>query len=175
MLLPAKPFVFSVGYVCTWIPRHISTLCSQLYEIPCKHEDFLWVGNICNSMYAPRACKLCTMMNRFLTSRLSTRTGRCLARQRIVACLSSQGQVLLRPTWLANTPLGLRRFSSRPTSISSDPSRVQQSAPQNSLPGKSWVDRMPIKTRPYLHLTRIDKPIGTLLLFYPCGMSRMRS
>lgn len=28
---------------------------------------------------------------------------------------------------------------------------------------------MPARTRPYLYLTRIDKPIGTMLLFYPCG------
>jgi hypothetical protein len=33
----------------------------------------------------------------------------------------------------------------------------------------TWVDRLPAKVRPYLYLTRIDKPIGTLLLFYPCG------
>ncbi|KAL4081756.1 UbiA prenyltransferase family-domain-containing protein [Scleroderma yunnanense] len=35
----------------------------------------------------------------------------------------------------------------------------------------SWVDRFPTSIRPYLHLTRIDKPIGTLLLFYPCTWS----
>ncbi|KAG6880452.1 hypothetical protein C0992_000054 [Termitomyces sp. T32_za158] len=35
----------------------------------------------------------------------------------------------------------------------------------------SWVDRLPQKVRPYLYLTRIDKPIGTLLLFYPCAWS----
>ena len=35
----------------------------------------------------------------------------------------------------------------------------------------TWVDRFPPKIRPYLYLTRIDKPIGTLLLFYPCSAS----
>ncbi|KAH9899726.1 4-hydroxybenzoate polyprenyl transferase [Cubamyces lactineus] len=30
---------------------------------------------------------------------------------------------------------------------------------------------MPKPVRPYLYLTRIDKPIGTLLLFYPCAWS----
>lgn len=35
---------------------------------------------------------------------------------------------------------------------------------------KTWVDRLPAPIRPYLYLTRVDKPIGTLLLFYPCGM-----
>jgi 4-hydroxybenzoate polyprenyltransferase len=25
--------------------------------------------------------------------------------------------------------------------------------------------------RPYVYLTRVDKPIGTLLLFYPCAWS----
>jgi 4-hydroxybenzoate polyprenyltransferase len=39
----------------------------------------------------------------------------------------------------------------------------------SSGPRKSWVDRLPQKAQPYVHLTRIDKPIGTLLLFYPCG------
>lgn len=33
----------------------------------------------------------------------------------------------------------------------------------------TWVDRLPVAVRPYLYLTRIDKPIGTLLLYYPCG------
>ncbi|KAI0736140.1 UbiA prenyltransferase family-domain-containing protein [Fomitopsis betulina] len=36
---------------------------------------------------------------------------------------------------------------------------------------KSWVDFFPAKARPYLYLTRIDKPIGTLLLYYPCTWS----
>ncbi|KAI0306960.1 UbiA prenyltransferase family-domain-containing protein [Multifurca ochricompacta] len=35
----------------------------------------------------------------------------------------------------------------------------------------TWVDRLPPKAQPYLYLTRIDKPIGTLLLFYPCTWS----
>lgn len=34
---------------------------------------------------------------------------------------------------------------------------------------KTWIDKAPERLRPYLHLTRIDKPIGTLLLFYPCS------
>ncbi|KAH7916315.1 UbiA prenyltransferase family-domain-containing protein [Hygrophoropsis aurantiaca] len=38
-------------------------------------------------------------------------------------------------------------------------------------PPSTWVDCLPPKTRPYLYLTRIDKPIGTLLLFYPCAWS----
>src|SRR6266508_714508 len=33
---------------------------------------------------------------------------------------------------------------------------------------KTWVDYLPRTVQPYLYLTRIDKPIGTLLLFYPC-------
>jgi hypothetical protein len=41
-------------------------------------------------------------------------------------------------------------------------------SPQASAPS-TWVDRLPPKIRPYLHLIRIDKPIGTSLLFYPCG------
>ncbi|ORY96073.1 hypothetical protein BCR41DRAFT_232378 [Lobosporangium transversale] len=33
----------------------------------------------------------------------------------------------------------------------------------------AWLDRMPKSIQPYLFLTRIDKPIGTWLLFWPCG------
>ncbi|KAJ7179264.1 4-hydroxybenzoate polyprenyl transferase [Mycena filopes] len=40
-----------------------------------------------------------------------------------------------------------------------------------TLPTKSWVEHLPSKARPYLYLSRIDKPIGTLLLFYPCAWS----
>ncbi|KAI0693812.1 4-hydroxybenzoate polyprenyl transferase [Cytidiella melzeri] len=36
---------------------------------------------------------------------------------------------------------------------------------------QTWIDKAPAKLRPYLYLTRIDKPIGTLLLFYPCTWS----
>ena len=38
-------------------------------------------------------------------------------------------------------------------------------------PPATWVDRLPKPVQPYLYLTRIDKPIGTLLLFYPCSKS----
>ncbi|PCH41299.1 4-hydroxybenzoate polyprenyl transferase [Wolfiporia cocos MD-104 SS10] len=38
-------------------------------------------------------------------------------------------------------------------------------------PPKSWVEHLPAKMRPYLYLARVDKPIGTWLLFYPCTWS----
>ncbi|KAI9574532.1 4-hydroxybenzoate polyprenyl transferase [Boletus coccyginus] len=38
-------------------------------------------------------------------------------------------------------------------------------------PPTTWVDRLPASIRPYIYLTRVDKPIGTLLLFYPCAWS----
>ncbi|KAG6336341.1 hypothetical protein ID866_2736 [Astraeus odoratus] len=45
--------------------------------------------------------------------------------------------------------------------------------PVSTVPSSptTWIDRLPARIRPYLHLTRIDKPIGTLLLFYPCTWS----
>ncbi|KAF9120009.1 Para-hydroxybenzoate--polyprenyltransferase, mitochondrial precursor (PHB:polyprenyltransferase) [Mortierella sp. 14UC] len=38
--------------------------------------------------------------------------------------------------------------------------------PSAVVPG-TWLDRMPKSVQPYLYLTRIDKPIGTWLLFWP--------
>ena len=58
---------------------------------------------------------------------------------------------------------------------STSPSPSTPSTESLSLPPTTWVDRLPPKIRPYLYLTRIDKPIGTLLLFYPCGKSEFLS
>ncbi|KAI8075551.1 UbiA prenyltransferase family-domain-containing protein [Thamnidium elegans] len=35
----------------------------------------------------------------------------------------------------------------------------------------NWLDHLPAKVAPYAFLTRIDKPIGTWLLFWPCAWS----
>jgi 4-hydroxybenzoate polyprenyltransferase len=32
-----------------------------------------------------------------------------------------------------------------------------------------WVDRLPVGARPYARLARFDRPIGSWLLFWPCG------
>src|SRR5215467_7868377 len=32
-----------------------------------------------------------------------------------------------------------------------------------------WVDQAPMRIRPYLRLMRLDRPIGTWLLFWPCA------
>lgn len=55
--------------------------------------------------------------------------------------------------------------------ISTTPPRKEtiDSTASALVPKPTWIDKMPPVTRPYLHLTRIDKPIGTMLLFYPCG------
>ncbi|KAI9090084.1 UbiA prenyltransferase family-domain-containing protein [Phlyctochytrium arcticum] len=41
---------------------------------------------------------------------------------------------------------------------------------QPTLP-PSWIDKMPRRTQPYLHLMRVDKPAGTYLLLLPCSWS----
>jgi 4-hydroxybenzoate polyprenyltransferase len=39
--------------------------------------------------------------------------------------------------------------------------------PADALP-RTWVDAMPSRAQPYLRLMRLDRPIGTWLLFLPC-------
>lgn len=34
---------------------------------------------------------------------------------------------------------------------------------------KSWIHRLPLKWIPFAELARLDKPIGTWLLYWPCG------
>ncbi|KII95320.1 hypothetical protein PLICRDRAFT_210192 [Plicaturopsis crispa FD-325 SS-3] len=58
----------------------------------------------------------------------------------------------------------------QPNSQRLQPIRSLNSYP-SPAPPTTWVDRLPEKARPYAFLTRIDKPIGTLLLFYPCAWS----
>lgn len=38
----------------------------------------------------------------------------------------------------------------------------------------TWVDSMPKDVQPYLYLARVDKPIGTWLLLWPCSASLFR-
>ncbi len=40
--------------------------------------------------------------------------------------------------------------------------------PADALP-RSWVDAAPAAVRPYLRLARMDRPIGSWLLFWPCA------
>ena len=67
--------------------------------------------------------------------------------------------------WSPRTPLGARSVTSQPST----------STPTPVVPPTTWIDRAPAKLRPYLYLTRIDKPIGTLLLMYPCSQFLIRA
>ena len=68
--------------------------------------------------------------------------------------------------WLKTQILGHGRVGCRHTSTSGPAGPVTVPAPP-----KSRVERTPRKIRPYLYLARVDKPIGTLLLYYPCSTS----
>lgn len=63
-------------------------------------------------------------------------------------------------TYCQNSNLEKVRNSAYSRPVSSGPPVIKPT---------TWVDKLPARARPYLYLTRIDKPIGTLLLFYPCG------
>jgi len=42
----------------------------------------------------------------------------------------------------------------------------------SDMPALTWIDRLaPVWSRPYLHLARLDRPIGTYLLLLPCWWS----
>ncbi|KAF9451618.1 4-hydroxybenzoate polyprenyl transferase [Macrolepiota fuliginosa MF-IS2] len=66
-----------------------------------------------------------------------------------------------------NHPGSWIRSSLRQTTRWTSTSTVR---PPASVP-TTWIDHLPAQWQPYLYLTRIDKPIGTLLLFYPCAWS----
>jgi hypothetical protein len=62
------------------------------------------------------------------------------------------------------------RVERRTASASSSAYHINPPAPSGP-PSKSWVEYTPERIRPYLYLARVDKPIGTLLLYYPCSAS----
>ncbi|KAI4520970.1 4-hydroxybenzoate polyprenyl transferase [Schizophyllum commune Tattone D] len=74
--------------------------------------------------------------------------------------------LLLRRPFLRASPSVHYGLHQKRTSASTSPTKESLLAPK-----PSWVEYTPAKLRPYLYLTRIDKPIGTLLLFYPCAWS----
>lgn len=64
-----------------------------------------------------------------------------------------------------------QRLCTRYTTVALPPDpKLPGSLPPSTHP-KTWVDSLPAPVQPYLYLIRIDKPIGTLLLYYPCAWS----
>jgi len=59
--------------------------------------------------------------------------------------------------------------------LETSPAPVVETAGAAIAPSpKTWLDRLPASLqpiKPYLELTRMDKPIGTWLLYWPCGES----
>lgn len=49
----------------------------------------------------------------------------------------------------------------------SDASATDQATPD--AVSRSWVERLPAAWRPYARLARLDRPIGTWLLYWPCA------
>ena len=80
-------------------------------------------------------------------------------RLRVSHTVLQQTQSLGRLNWQFRQSLRIAPSLARLGSTSTRPSEAR----------KLWVEHLPPQVRPYLYLMRIDKPIGTLLLFYPCG------
>lgn len=62
------------------------------------------------------------------------------------------------------------------TSQTRDPTPTVKEASSATItsltPPPSWLDKLPTSlkwTRPYFELSRLDKPIGSWLLYWPCG------
>jgi hypothetical protein len=108
-----------------------------------------------------------------------------LAHSRAPIC----GPSLLRPSAFPSRTAQLRPFSSTlsaltqlpPSSTPTPPTAVTEAvnggnevSEKRVYPVPAWAERLPKSlrwTHPYLSLARMDKPIGTWLLFWPCGES----
>lgn len=66
-----------------------------------------------------------------------------------------------------------KQIAGQATSISST---SESSTTITLVPTPSWLDGLPKSlkwTRPYFELSRLDKPIGSWLLYWPCGTLRL--
>jgi 4-hydroxybenzoate polyprenyltransferase len=80
--------------------------------------------------------------------------------------LSSSLIALRQQSLLCST---LRPLPRQPRFYSTTSEDGQNSQP--SPPPKTWVDKLPASWIPYAHLSRLEKPIGTWLLAWPCFWS----
>jgi len=78
------------------------------------------------------------------------------------ASLAALRQLLLPCSTLSPAPWQSRFYSTIP-----EDRHESQSAPIF----KTWVDKLPASWIPYAHLSRLEKPIGTWLLAWPCFWS----
>lgn len=75
---------------------------------------------------------------------------------------------LIRPFGVYQTLFGNSHIST----LASNENEQKPKNSGNSKPDQSWIDiYLPEKARPYAHLARLDKPIGTWLLAWPCMWS----
>lgn len=114
-------------------------------------------------VYHHASCRVCLIMNRVFNVQLCTLVNRIVLRQHIPA------QPSIFHTFLSSRSLWTASKPSKPQLSR----RLVVSVNLPTVTTTTWVDRLPGKVQPYLYLTRIDKPIGTLLLFYPCGLFRL--
>jgi 4-hydroxybenzoate polyprenyltransferase len=103
----------------------------------------------------------------------------CLARSNFNALgrASAAGRLFARPAYLhprllrQTTRIGPNPFHRRWFALPGV-SKIDLERKEYQDQDNTWVDRFsPSAARPYLKLIRIDRPIGTMLLFWPCGWS----
>ncbi|KAL1920701.1 uncharacterized protein VTP21DRAFT_1078 [Calcarisporiella thermophila] len=70
-----------------------------------------------------------------------------------------------------HAPRALASYS-QPQALSKANGNIPNEETKSEKPEyKTWLDRLPPSVAPYLYLTRLDKPIGTWLLYWPCAWS----
>ena len=63
----------------------------------------------------------------------------------------------------------IQSTSTQPTAVTTGIANNDDDSKSKRIIYGSWIDRLPEKFAPYAFLARVDKPIGTWLLYWPCG------
>jgi 4-hydroxybenzoate polyprenyltransferase len=80
-------------------------------------------------------------------------------------------RTLVLPLITIKFPCGSTRYSTN-SSSSGSTRKVRGNNPPTSSSSRSWIDsHLPLSVQPYAKLARLDKPVGTMLLLWPCTWS----
>lgn len=171
ILCSATAVVPSWHHHCYWPPRCVTLLRLRFSGIKSTHSTRIQTRAVW-----PSSCMVLTLTLNLFSLRIS-RPPQNTKRPRVAMTSRTVLQLrLLRPSSHRHSNsnksfpgsflrvawrLQLRSFSSAPPP-----------PPDTDDPPTSWVEEyLPVTVQPYARLARMDKPIGTFLLLWPCWWS----
>ena len=167
---------------CNFARAQFSRLLGQIIRWRFLHRREQPATHPARPFAAPSAARRSTVMPRLDVALISRQPFAIAAieQQHPVACFGAQDmkQIMALALVQRTAPPGSRAASTKsrvrpPASFKSEAMphlnrmSLSSQAPADAV-AQSWVESSPRALRPYLQLMRLDRPIGSWLLFWPC-------